>query len=67
MCEFDIAKLHLGPDDILVCRAKGTLSPQVASAIRDQLLNVAPKQKVMVIDSNLELSILTRAEIEART
>jgi hypothetical protein len=64
----EIAKLHLAVGDVLVMRSRELLSREQAIRLRDNAQSLVPEGvKVMVIDRQLELSVLTRAEIEART
>jgi hypothetical protein len=66
--ELRIAKLALAPDDVLVVKINGRvptdLFHRVASYVRSQIGSDA--RKILVIDDQVDLSVLTRAEIEGR-
>lgn len=65
--EFRIAKVRISPGDILVVKAKGKLSVESCRRIHDKASEkLPPDVKVIVIDTDVDLAILTRAEIEAR-
>ncbi len=64
---FDIAKLRLESGDVLVVRMK-PVPMDVIERVRESLHPVLPPgTKVLIIDHETELSVLTRAEIDART
>lgn len=65
--EFDIAKLRLQAGDVLVVRMQ-PIPHDVAERVRESLAPVLPPGiKVLIIDHDTELSVLTQAEIEARS
>lgn len=65
--DIEVAKLKLAPGDILVARADRPITAQQADRLREGMKRVLPDGvKCMVIDPRLELSVLTRAEIEAK-
>ena len=65
---FHIAQLTLAPGDVLVVRSARPLPAETVVRIRDHMRGLVPDDvKIMVIDNTFELSVLTRAEIEART
>lgn len=64
---YEIAKLRMEPGDVLVIKVHAVLTADVAKKIRDQIANQIPgKAPVILIDKNVDLSLLTRAEIEQR-
>ncbi|MGD5626675.1 hypothetical protein QUT74_22530, partial [Xanthomonas citri pv. citri] len=67
--EYRIAKLSLAPDDVLVVkvneRVPTELFQRVANYVRSQLDDKT--RKVLVIDSQVDLSVITREEIERRS
>jgi hypothetical protein len=64
--ECEIAKLSLAPGDVLVAKFDVILSDQSASRAREVLTRCIPDgQKVLILDRGVDLSVLTRAEIEA--
>ncbi len=66
--ELAIAKLVLKPGDVLVVKINHTLSHDVLGRARDQVQNNIPKGvQVLLIDNSIDLSVLTQADIEART
>lgn len=65
--EFEIAKLRLQAGDVLVVRM-APITHETADAVRESLRPILPAGiKVLIIDNNTELSVLTQAEIEARS
>ena len=61
--DFEIAKLQLGPEDILAVRPAKPLTSIVATELRARLehrFNLVGR--VMVLDAGLELSVLTKAD-----
>lgn len=64
--EFQIAKLQLAPGDILVAKFGQGLTFEAAQAVREQFCGAVPGHRVLIIDCDLDLSVLTRAEIESR-
>jgi hypothetical protein len=64
----EIRKLELGPGDVLVVRAREVLSAAAAEHIKGMVEPLVPDGvKVLVIDRQIDLSMLTRAENDART
>lgn len=65
--EFRIAKLELGPRDVLVVKTAYHIAREVVERIRITLADDAGlTNKIMVIGPDLDLAVLTRAEIESR-
>jgi hypothetical protein len=62
--EFKIAKLELGPDDLIVIKATGTLSVHARTMLEAAARQVFPyPRKILVLDGDLELSVLTELEM----
>lgn len=64
--EFKIAKLGLGPDDVLVLRFKQILSDTTHKRARNYIQSIIGDQKLMILDGGIDLAILTAAEIKER-
>lgn len=65
---FEIAKLRLEPDDILVVKVDRPLSKEATDRIRKHLAGLLPGGiKTMIIERGVDLAVLTKAEIEGRT
>jgi hypothetical protein len=65
---FEIAKLRLEPDDILVVKVDRPLSKEVTDRIRKHLAGLLPQGiKTMIIERGVDLAVLTKAEIDGRT
>jgi hypothetical protein len=61
--EFRVARLELGPDDVLAVRSTKPLSSVMAAELRAQLerrLNLFGR--VLVLDAGLEFSVITKAD-----
>lgn len=66
--EFKIAHMPLAPGDVLVVKVKGLITQEQGRRIELQARDKLPPDiKVIVIDQSIDLAVLTRAEIEART
>jgi hypothetical protein len=66
--EFRITKLKLEAGDVLVVKVDHILSEEQAQYLSDKVARIfGPQFKVLVIGKDVELSVLTMAEIEART
>lgn len=68
--EYRVGKLHLEPDDILVVKINTKMIDLVhIERIRENAKLVFGDRatKILVLDSNIDISVLTRAEIEERT
>lgn len=64
---FSIAKLAISPGDVLVVKVRGIVSPSIAARAHDLWKGFLPPQtKMLVIDDTIDLSILTKAEIEEK-
>lgn len=59
--EFRIARLEFEPGDILVC--KGREPPRGSHPLRDL---VPPGVRVLYLPADVDLSVLTKADIESR-
>ena len=64
--EYRIAKLDLGPDDVLVVKYHGEITIGSVRSINDTAQACAPGVRVLFIGDDLDLSVLTRDEINAR-
>lgn len=63
----EIGALRLKPGDVLVIKTDRVTSGEVDKRIRDQLTPLLPQGcKVMVINPGVELSVITKAEIEQK-
>lgn len=66
--EFRLAKLALAPGDVLVVKVAGRLTQQMVDAIGARLRStIGDGHKLLIIDDLVNLSVLTRAAIEARS
>lgn len=64
---YEIAQLRMAPGDVLVIKVHAVISTEVANKIRDQITQQIPgKAPVILIDKNVDLSILTAADIQKR-
>ncbi len=67
MNELEIGKLSLAPGDVLVIRTDRVISREAAERLKESAAPLLPPGvKCLVIEAGMELSVLTRAEIEAR-
>lgn len=60
--EFAIARLELKPGDVLVARTKRPLVAESVARLRAYLERCLSGTKVLIIDSELELSVVTKAD-----
>ncbi|MDP3327178.1 hypothetical protein [Parvibaculum sp.] len=66
--EYRIGKLAMAPGDVLVVRMNSYPTRGDAEAIRGYFVRAIPRGcKVLVIPVGIDLSVLTRDEIESRT
>lgn len=64
---FEIAKLELKADDVLVVRVDRPISMDVAERIRKHISPLLPQGvKTLVINPEIELSVLSRSDIESK-
>jgi hypothetical protein len=66
--EFQVARLELGPDDVLAVRLAKAVTSVIAAELRAQLerrLNLSGR--VIVLDAGLELSVMTKADAKRAT
>ena len=62
-----VAKMNLAPGDILVVKVNHHIPAEAHVRIRDKMAAILPDGvQCIVIDSSVDLSVLTRAEIEAK-
>jgi hypothetical protein len=64
--EFRIAKLSLNPSDVLVIKVDHVISVEMAQRIKKAVLDSIDHRRIIVLDSQTELAVLTSSEIEAR-
>jgi hypothetical protein len=64
---FEIAKLQLTPGDVLVVKTDRPMSQDATERTRKHLTGILPQGvKTMIIDRGVDLSILTKTEIDER-
>lgn len=65
--DLEIAKLQLAPGDVLVVKIDRMVPSEVLDRLQSHVaVKVPDGVKVLVIDPAITLSVLTRAEIEAK-
>ncbi len=64
--EYRIGKLSLEPDDILVVKLTSSIPYDAMGRLGERLREMLPSRKVLVLDPNVDLSVLTAAEIAAK-
>lgn len=65
--EFEVARLRVEPGDVVVVKVHAVISGDVAGRIKDQISSqLPPKTPMILIDKNVDLMVLTRADIEKR-
>lgn len=65
--DVEIAKLSLAPGDVLVIRLQGRVTDDVQRRVQSILKSKLPEGvNSLVIDSAVDISVLSRAEIEAK-
>ena len=65
-----IAKLEMRAGDVLIVRKHGVITMAESEAMRDALVNkqmLPVGAKFLIIDSSIELSVLSASEIAARS
>ncbi len=61
----EIGKLQLAPGDVLVVKTDRPMSQDVTERVRKHLKGLLPQNvTIMIIDRGVELSVLTKTEIE---
>jgi hypothetical protein len=66
--EFDIAKLRLAPGDVLVVRCKYPLTTDTVRRVHSHVTAFLPPDvRTMIIPQEVELSVLTKADIDVMT
>ncbi len=64
---FEIGKLQLQDGDILVVKTDRPMSIEATERARKHLKGLLPRDvTIMIIDRGVELSVLTKSEIEER-
>ncbi|MGJ5000570.1 hypothetical protein ACQR10_04550 [Bradyrhizobium sp. HKCCYLRH2060] len=62
--EFQIAKLALGPDDILVLRSSRILTAVSAAELESRIAHrFGLQSRVMVVQPDFELSVVNRSDV----
>jgi hypothetical protein len=65
--EYGIGRLRLEPGDVLVIKIAGGISTELVARFRAEAKHVLGEDtKVLVLGDRVDLSILTKAEIEAK-
>jgi hypothetical protein len=62
--DFSIAKLSLAPGDILVVKVHQRIAQETFNRISDYFSQQAPGHRVLILDRDLDLSVLTKADVE---
>lgn len=65
--EFSIARLHLEPNDVLVVKFSKPATADAVERARSVLHKATEHKHILFIEPEIDLSVLTRAEIEQRT
>ena len=66
--EFAIAKLELGPSDILAIRSGRPLTSIIAAELRSQIeQRFGLHRRVLVLDPNFELTVVARDDVPSTT
>ena len=66
--EYRIAKLSVSPGDVLVVKVDRPITNESGASIRDSVASYLPTgARVLVLGDAIDLSVLTKAEIDART
>ncbi len=55
----DIKKINVNPGDVIVIRANRKISAESAFRINQFVIGALPDNKVIILDGDLELSVLT--------
>lgn len=64
---FEIGKLQLKDGDVLVVKTDRPMSHDATERVRKHLKSLLPRDvTIMIIDQGVDLSVLTRTEIEER-
>lgn len=61
-----IARLRLGPGDVLVVKVDALVSETLGDRIRKYCRESGVDAPILLVDRSVELAVLTRAEIDAR-
>lgn len=65
--EYRVGKLSMAPGDVLVVKLGRTVNVEEAQRVRRYVGKaVGEGVPVLIIDGNVDLSVLTKAEIEAK-
>lgn len=64
---FEIGKLQLRDGDVLVVKTDRPMSHDVTERVRKHLKGLLPRDvTIMIIDRGVEVSVLTKSEIDQR-
>ncbi|HCE07082.1 MAG TPA: hypothetical protein DEQ40_00480 [Oxalobacteraceae bacterium] len=64
--EFQIGRLTLGPDDILVVKVGEDMRIEDWKSFAKSFKAMVPENRLLMVSGDVEISVLTPAEIEAR-
>jgi hypothetical protein len=63
----DVKRLTLGPNELLIFQVRGTLTSIALVDLRDNISKIpALKNKTMVVDDSVTLTVLAAEEVKAR-
>jgi len=60
--ELQIAKLSLGPDDVLAVRVSKPMTSIMAAELRAQIMRITGLDHVLITDSTIELSVVSKTD-----
>lgn len=64
---YRVGRLQLTPGDVLVVKVDHPISPEAAARIRQYVDDATPSgTRTIVIDASIDLSVLTKTEIDER-
>jgi hypothetical protein len=61
----EISTLELGDDDVLLFKFNDRLNESQLGAIRENLSQIMPEVKVLLIDENVDVSVITKNQAES--
>lgn len=62
--EFKIARLELGPEDILVLRFKERISKEAAEGLQKSIKPLIGDRKCMILENGADVAVLTGAHVK---
>lgn len=65
--EMAVKKLQLTPGDVVVLKVNAHLSHEGRKRLSEIVSQVVPEHRHLILERDMELAVLTKAEIEART